>query len=156
MIKETTLRFATGLAVALILSLGVATPASAVEKIIKYQLAAGVDSSVIALPANTPVMVIGNQTGNPSSSSSDFGVLQMVVSNDPIAGLNWSGTSSFDGLKADFDGATGDVIMSLDQLGEVQLTIDFVLNRNGKGGNFGMLIKNTGSGTASGQVKLFY
>jgi hypothetical protein len=148
-------RCATGLAAALVLLLGVTTQASAVEKIIKYQVAPGADSSVIALPANTPVMVIGNQTGNPSNSSSDFGVLQMVISNDN-GGLNWAGSSTADGPKFGFSGATGALIMSLDQNSLVNLTIQFVLNKKGGGGTFGMVIKNVGTGSAVGQVKLFY
>jgi len=145
------LRFATGLAVVLILSLGSTAPASAGEKTIKYQLAAGANSAVIALPANVPVMVIGNQVGN----TSDFGVLQMVISNDD-GGLNWAGSSIADGPKSGFSGATGALIMSLDQNSQVQLTIQFVLNKKGNGGTFGMVIKNIGSATAAGQVKLFF
>ena len=147
------LRVAVGLGIGLFLSLGVTTQASAVEKVVKYQLGAGADSSVIALPANVPVLVIGNQVGD----TSDFGVLQMVISNDVIAGVNWSGSSSFEGPKNGFDGATGDVIMSLDAAGNVPLTIDFVLNKKANtGGSFGMVIKNMGTTTVSGQVKLFY
>jgi len=152
MTGKTVLRFATGLVLALVLSLGATTQASAAEKIIKYQLAPGADSSVIALPANVPVMVIGNQVGD----TSDFGVLQMVISNDTAAGVDYTGSSIADGLKAGLDGTTGDVIMSLDQKSMVPLTIDFVLNKKGGGGNFGMIIKNLGSATVSGQVKLFY
>jgi len=145
------LRFATGLAVVLVLSLGATAPASAGEETIKYQLAGGANSAVIALPANVPVMVTGNQVGN----TSDFGVLQMVISNDN-GGLNWTGSSRADGLKAGFSGATGDLIVSLDESSQVQLTIQFVLNKKGNGGTFAMVIKNIGSATASGQVKLFF
>jgi hypothetical protein len=56
MIRKTSMRFATGLALALIISLGMTSPASAVEKIVNYQLGAGANSSVIPLPANIPVM----------------------------------------------------------------------------------------------------
>jgi len=103
------------------------------------------------LPTNVPVMVIGNQVGN----TSDFGVLQMVISNDD-GGLNWAGSSIADGPKSGFSGATGALIMSLDQNSQVQLTIQFVLNKKGNGGTFGMVIKNIGSATAAGQVKLFF
>jgi hypothetical protein len=151
MTRKTSLRFATGLLVALIVSLGVTSPASAVEKIFKYQLGSGANSSVIALPANIPVMVIGNQSGN----TSDFGILQMVISNDS-GGLNWTGSSTADGPKAGFSGRTGDLIMSLDENSQVQLTIDFVLNKKGAGGSFGLVIKNLGTNTASGRVTLFY
>jgi hypothetical protein len=152
MIRKTSMRFATGLALALIISLGMTSPASAVEKIVNYQLGAGANSSVIPLPANIPVMVIGNQVGD----TGDFGVVQMVISNDVIAGVNWTGTSTFDGTSAGFDGATGDTIMTLDKTGQVPLTIDFVLNKKGAGGSFGMVIKNMESTTVSGRVTLFY
>jgi hypothetical protein len=104
---------------------------------------------VIALPANVPVMMIGNQT------NSDFGVLQMVISNDN-GGLNWAGSSTADGPKFGFSGTTGALIMSLDENRLVQLTIQFVLNKKGSGGTFGMVIKNIGGATAAGQVKLFF
>ena len=93
MSQKTSMRFATCLALALIISLGMTSPASAVEKIVNYQLGAGANSSVIPLPANVPVMVIGNQVGD----TDDFGVVQMVISNDVIAGVNWTGSSTFDG-----------------------------------------------------------
>jgi hypothetical protein len=151
MTRKTFLRFATGLVLALTVSLGMTAPALAVEKIVKYQLGAGANSSVIALPANIPVMVIGNQAGD----TSDFGVLQMVISNDN-GGLNWTGSSTADGPKAGFSGQTGGLIMSLDEKSQVQLTIDFVLNKKGNGGTFGMVIKNLGTNTAIGRVTLFY
>jgi hypothetical protein len=58
----------------------------------------------------------------------------VVISNDVIAGVNWTGSSTFDGTSAGFDGATGDPIMSLDKTGQAPLTIDFVLNKKGGGG----------------------
>jgi hypothetical protein len=145
------LRFATGLVFALIVSLGVTGPASATEKKVKYELGPGTNSSVIALPANLPVMVVGGET----DSSGDSGVLQMVIQNES-AGLDWSGSSTADGPKSGFSGASGDLIMSLDENSLVQLTIQFVLNKKGNGGTFGMVIKNLGTATVAGQVTLFY
>jgi hypothetical protein len=46
--------------------------------------------------------------------------------------------------------------MTLDKTGQVPLTIDFVLNKKGAGGSFGMVIKNMESTTVSGRVTLFY
>jgi hypothetical protein len=149
---KTSLRLAAGLTLALVVSLGMTTPASATQKKIKYSLSAGSSSSVIALPPNIPVMVIGNETSIPS----DDGVLQMAISNLD-SGLTWSGSSVADGPKSSaLDGATGDPILSLDRLGQVQLTIQFVLSKKGVGGTFGMVIKNLSNATASGQVTLFY
>ena len=149
--RKTSLRFGTGLVVALIVSLAMTGPTSAtVGKTVKYQLAGGASSDVIPLTENIPVMVIGNQTGEPS----DFGVLQMVISN-VSDGLDWSGTSTANGATSGFGQTTGDFIMSLDKDGKVQLTVNFTIPKRGTRGIFGMVIKNLGTQPVSGQVTLF-
>ncbi len=80
----------------------------------------------------------------------------MVISN-LSGGLTWSGSSVADGPKSSaLDGATGDLIMSLDRTSQVQVTIQFVLSKKGVGGTFGLVIKNLSASTASGQVTLIY
>ncbi len=145
-------RFATSCVVAVALSLGLAAAAHATsEVIIKYSLGAGTQTGHIKLPANVPVEVIGNQ-----NVTGDIGVAQVVMQNVPDEGLQCSGSSSSDGPLNFYSGATGAYIMSLDFDGDLFLQVDFVLNKNGKGGNFGFIIVNSGSKTLTGQVKLIY
>lgn len=129
----------------LLLALFAPRAAHATEQTIKYKLAAGARSAFIKLPANTSVLVMGNQT-----VTGDIGVGQVVMQNVPAEGLQWAGSSSFDGPVNSYSGATGTYIMSIDYVADVELRIDFVKD------NFGFIIENFASETLTGEVKLIY
>jgi hypothetical protein len=104
------------------------------------------------VPANTPVLVMGNQT-----VVGDIGVGQLVMQNIPAEGLQWSGSSSFDGNAINtWNPTNGTYIAALDFDGDVFLLVQFIPNKKGMAGNYGFIIKNTSGNTLTGQVKLIY
>jgi len=79
------------------------------------------------------------------------------MQNIPAEGLQWSGSSSFDGNAINsWNPTNGTYIAALDFDGDVFLLVQFIPNKKGMAGNYGFIIKNTSGSTLTGQVKFIY